>query len=95
MNEMKVSDLKDKTAVDDLTIKITEVREPQETRVGQVQQADAEDETGSCTITLWVEQVGQYSEGDNVVIKNGWCKQYQGQLQVSSGKYGTIEKTEE
>ena len=32
-----------------------------------------------------------FEEGDFVVIKNGWCKDYRGELQISSGRYGKID----
>ena len=89
---MKVSDLQDRSAVEEIVLKITDVKEPADTRVGMVQQAEAEDDSGSVTITLWNEDVGQYGIGDVVKITKGWCKVYQGQTQVSSGKFGTIEK---
>jgi len=92
--KMKISDLKDKTAVDEIELKITDVKEPTETRVGTVQQATVEDDTGSATLTLWNEQAGAYDVGDVVKITKGWCKEYQGQLQVSTGKFGAIEKLE-
>ncbi|MBD3262579.1 MAG: hypothetical protein GF334_13080 [Candidatus Altiarchaeales archaeon] len=92
---MKVVDLKDKTPVEEIILVVKEVREPTQTRVGMVQQVDAEDDSGSCTITLWNDQTGSLAAGDKVKITNGWCKEYQSQLQVSSGKFGSIEKIEE
>ncbi len=91
---MKVQDLRDRTPVEEIVLEITEVREPSDTRVGLVQQADAKDDTGTVTITLWTEDVDKYAVGDTVKITKGWCKEYQGQLQVSSGKFGSIEKVE-
>jgi ssDNA-binding replication factor A large subunit len=92
---MKVSDLRDRTPVDEIVLKITNVNEPRDTRVGQVQDAVVEDETGTATLTLWTDDVGRYGVGDTIRISNGWCKVYQGQVQVSAGKYGTIEKIKE
>jgi ssDNA-binding replication factor A large subunit len=93
--EMKIEDLKDKTPVEDIVFTIGEVKEPSETRVGLVQQASIKDETGDATLTLWNEDCGKFKEGDKVKITKGWCKVYQGQTQVSSGKFGTIEKLTE
>lgn len=89
---MKIQDLKDKTPVEDIEFTIVEVNEPAQTRVGTVQQATIEDETGSATLTLWNEDVDRFKKGDKLKIIKGWCKVYQGQTQVSSGKFGTIEK---
>jgi len=92
---MKISDLGDKTPIEEIVVKITNVNEPRDTRVGQVQQADVEDETGQAVLTLWTADVGKYAIGDTVKITNGWAKTYQDQLQISSGKYGKLEKIEE
>jgi ssDNA-binding replication factor A large subunit len=89
---MKIKELKDKSPVEEIVFKIVEIKEPNETRVGLVQQATVEDDSGQATLTLWAADVGQYGIGDTVKITKGWCKVYQGQTQVSSGKYGTLEK---
>ena len=89
---MKVSELKDKATVEELELTVTEVKEPRETRFGMVQSTIAKDDSGTVTLTLWNDQVGQYNVGDAVKLTKGWCKEYMGELQVSSGKYGTLEK---
>ena len=91
---MKATELKDRSPVDEIVLKITDVKEPTQTRVGMVQQAEGEDDSGSATITLWNDQVGQFEVGQTVRITKGWCKAYQGQFQVSSGKFGTLEKVD-
>ncbi|MFC2162314.1 hypothetical protein ACFLRF_01415 [Candidatus Altiarchaeota archaeon] len=91
---MKISDLKDKTAIEELVVRIKKVNEPRDTRVGQVQDADVEDDTGSASLTLWTNEVGRFTEGDQVKISNGWAKMYNGQLQVSAGRYGALEKVD-
>jgi ssDNA-binding replication factor A large subunit len=92
---MKVSDLKDKATVDEITLTIVEVQEPINTRYGPVQPATAKDDTGDVQLSLWNEQVGQYAAEDKIKITKGWSKTYNGTMQVSTGKFGTIEKTEE
>ncbi len=89
---MKVSDLRDRTAVDELKLTIVSLGETRDTSYGKVQSATAQDETGTVTLSLWNDQVGKFEANDVVVIKKGWCKDFRGQLQVSAGKYGTLEK---
>ncbi|MFH1404414.1 MAG: OB-fold nucleic acid binding domain-containing protein [Candidatus Altiarchaeota archaeon] len=91
---MKVSELQDRTPVDDITLEITDIEEPRDTSYGPVQNASAKDDTGDVQLTLWNEQVNQYGIGDKVKITKGWCKSYQGKLQVSAGKFGALEKLE-
>ncbi len=51
----------------------------------------ARDASGECVLSLWNHEVDLFQEGDFVVVKKGWCKEYRGDLQVSSGRYGKIE----
>ena len=89
---MKVSELKDKTPVEDLKLTIESLGDIRDTSYGQVQSTVAKDDSGSCTLSLWNDQIGQYLAGETVIIKKGWCKEFRGQMQVSTGKFGTIEK---
>jgi replication factor A1 len=89
---MKVSELRDKSPVEELKLSIVEVGETRDTSYGKVQSTTGKDESGSCTLSLWNDQIGKYGVNENVVIKKGWCKEFRGQMQVSTGKFGTIEK---
>jgi replication factor A1 len=92
---MKVNDLQDKTAVDDIELQILEISEAKQTSYGPMQNAKAQDDTGTVDISFWGDQTGKYKTGDRIRISKGWCKEYRGQLQVSAGKFGKIEKTGE
>lgn len=91
---MNVSELEDKAPVEEIVLKITDIEEPRDTQYGKVQNATGEDETGSVQVTLWRDDVGSIGIGDTVKISKGWSKKYQDQMQVSKGKYGTLEKVE-
>jgi len=96
---MLVKDLKPRMAVDELSLEIVskgEVRQFANDRgEGKVCNAAAKDETGEeISLTLWNEQCDQFNEGDKVKLSNGWASEFQGQLQVSAGKQGTLEKVE-
>lgn len=92
---MFVSDLKPNQAVDSITLEIVEIGEPKEFTnfrgTIRVANAKVKDETGQCSLTLWNDEIGKYSEGQRIRITNGWCKEYRGEIQVSSGKYGKTE----
>jgi replication factor A1 len=89
---MKVSDLRDRMPVDELKLTVMSLGETRDTSYGKVQSATAQDDTGTVTLSLWNDQVGKFAANDAVVLKNGWCKDFRGQLQVSAGKFGTIAK---
>ena len=40
---------------------------------------------------MWNEQADQVNVGDTVKISNGWVGEYQGEKQLSTGKFGKLE----
>jgi len=94
---MKVSELQDKSAVDEITLKITAKEEARDVRGGtlRVCNATGEDETGNVVVTLWNDDIDKVKEGDTVKIINGWSQMYNDKMQVSSGRKGTIEVMEQ
>ncbi len=62
------------------------------TRYGETRVANAllEDSTGQLKLTLWGDQIEKVSEGDVVEIKNGYAREWQGEIQVSVGKRGEL-----
>ncbi|NIA09935.1 MAG: hypothetical protein GWP10_09445 [Nitrospiraceae bacterium] len=97
---MKVSDLKANSNVDEIVLKIVEKKEPREItkRFGgtaRVCDLVGEDEDGNTVqITLWNDEIEKVDANDTVVIKDGWVKEWNNQLQISTGRSGRIEKAE-
>jgi len=93
---MKVNELKPKQAVPEITLEVVSKAEPREFAndrgSGKVCSAAAKDDTGEVKLSLWNEQCEQINEGDKIKIENGWCSEYQGEKQVSTGKFGKVEK---
>jgi replication factor A1 len=58
---------------------------------GRVCSAMIKDATGEIKLTLWNDDVDSVKVGDKIHIQNGWCSEYQGEKQLSSGKFGKIE----
>jgi hypothetical protein len=42
-------------------------------------------------LTLWNEQIEQVKVGDKVKISNGYVNEFQGELQLTTGKFGKLE----
>jgi replication factor A1 len=61
---------------------------------GKVCNATAKDDSGEIKLTLWNEDTDKVNAGDKIHLKNGWCSEYQGERQLSSGKFGEIEVLE-
>ena len=58
---------------------------------GKVCNAKIKDETGEVTLTLWNEQAEQVNIGDIVKISNGYVSEFKGEMQLSTGKFGSLE----
>lgn len=93
---MKAAEIKGKGPVDEIVVKIIEKEEPRDVRDGTLKlcECTAEDDSGKVTVTLWNEDIDKYSVGDTLKITKGWASEYQGNVSVSSGKFGQIEKVE-
>ena len=61
------------------------------TYTGAVAAACGRDETGIVGIVLWDSQIEKIRVGDIIRIENGWCRQRDGELVVSTGKTGKIQ----
>ena len=90
---MKVSELQDKTAVEEIILKITDKEEPRAVRGGSLQVCNltGEDDSGKVTITLWNDDIHMVKPGDTIKITKGWASIYNDVMQVSSGRFGTLE----
>ncbi len=92
---MKIVDLKvgQKADLDEATV--TDVGEIRTfVRFGRpirVATATIEDDTGKVKMSLWNEQIDQVKKGDKIKLSDGFCKEFQGEKQVTAGKQGKIE----
>lgn len=97
-DNMKISDLKANANFDELVVKIIEKQETREVirRFGgsaRVCDLVGEDEDGGrVQITLWNDEIEKIAVDEVVKIRDGWVKEWNGQLQVSTGRNGTLEK---
>jgi replication factor A1 len=93
---MNITDLQPRQGKVDVTVTISELTPPRTIAKpgfsGTVQNVVVKDDTGSITVTLWNDDAGKYQVGDKIRISNGFVSEYQGQLQLSAGKFGKIEK---
>jgi len=94
-SKMAIKDLQARQGQVDLIAEITEkgdVREFEKFgKKGRVCNAKIKDATGEMTLTLWNEQIDQVNVGNKVHIINGWVSEWQGEKQLSTGKFGQLE----
>ena len=91
---MKVKELEAKKAVDSIEVEVVEVDEPRTWSnargSGRVTSATVKDETGEVKLTLWNDDVDKVKKGDKILIENGWVSEFQGDKQLSSGRFGKL-----
>ena len=93
---MKINELRDGSRRVDIEANVIQKSETREVRskftneTFRVADATIEDETGTISLTLWNDQTEQVNVGDRVRIENGYIKSFRGELQLNSGKYGTL-----
>ena len=63
-------------------------------KTGRVCNATLKDETGTVSMTLWNDDVDKVETGDKIQISNGWVGEYQGEMQLSTGKFGQLKVLE-
>ncbi|MFT4297884.1 MAG: SOSS complex subunit B family protein [Candidatus Woesearchaeota archaeon] len=92
---MKINELQPRQGKVELQAKVIDKSEPRTFdkfgKQGQVCNAKIKDDTGEMTLSLWNEQVDQVNLGDVVKISNGYVSEYKGEMQLSTGKFGTLE----
>ena len=95
---MNVKDLRANGKVDSMELTLTDKNQPREFTSrwgssGRVCDAQGTDSIGdTVVITLWNEEIDRFAVNDRIRITNGYVKEFRGELQVSAGKYGKLEK---
>ena len=96
---MKISELMVRQGNVEVEGTIKEVAEPRIfNKFGrELKVADAilEDDSGTIKLTLWNDDAERFKAGDKVKISNGYVNEFQGEKQLTSGKYGKMEKVGE
>ncbi len=95
---MNVKDLQARQGKVDITLKVEDKEEPRSFakfgKEGRVCNCTTSDETGRIKVTLWNEQVDMINPGDTIKITNGYVSEWQGELQLSTGKFGQLDVVE-
>ena len=92
---MKINELQARQGNVEVEGVIAEVSEPREFekfgKKGRVANAQLKDESGQVKLSLWNEQIDQVKIGDRVKVSKGYVSEWQGELQLTTGKFGTLE----
>lgn len=96
---MEIKDLQPKMGKVEIVVTVKDIQEPKEFdrfgKITRVANATAFDETGSIKMSIWNDDIDKIKEGSKILIKNGYVSEWQGEMQLGTGKFGTIEVAEE
>lgn len=95
---MEIKDIKANQGNIDLVLEVVDKEDPRAFekfgKQGKVCNAKVKDGTGEIKLTLWNDDAEAVNVGDKIHLKNGWCSEYKGEKQLSTGKFGKIEVVE-
>ena len=91
---LNIADLKPRQGKVEIEVEVIEIEEAKEFskfgRNGRVANARVKDESGEIDLTLWNESIDEVSVGDKIKIENRYVNEFQGNPQLTSGKYGKL-----
>lgn len=92
---MNISNIQPNQGKIDVELEIVSIEEPREIekygKVLKLVNAIGKDETGEIKLTFWNEDVDKVKQGSKIKFANAYCSEFQGQKQLSAGKYGSME----
>jgi replication factor A1 len=92
---MKISELKPKVGGISLEFEVVEKGDTREFnkfgKSGKVCNAVVKDDSGKVKLSLWNEDCDRINVGDKVKLTEGWTGEYQGEIQLSTGRAGKLE----
>jgi len=94
---MNINQLIPKSSVDRIELTIVEKEESRGfiSKMGvkgKVCNAVAKDDVGArIGLTLWNEEIDKVNVNDRIRIMNGWVKEWNGNLEISAGRFGKLE----
>lgn len=91
---MKIKELKARMGNVNIDVEVVSVSEPREFekygKAGKVATAKVKDDSGQIDLSLWNEQCDEVQAGDKIKIANGYVSEWQSNLQLTAGKFGTL-----
>jgi len=96
---MKISELNSGQGNVEAEFVVKELEEPKTFnkfgRELRLRNAVVEDDSGTVKLTLWNDDVDKFAVGDKIKLTNGYVNEFQGEKQLTSGKFGKLEKAGE
>lgn len=91
---MQINELKAGQKSVDIEVEVSSVGEVREFqkygRRGRVATAVVKDDSGEINLTLWNEDIDKVKEGSKIKVENGYVNEFQGEPQLTAGKFGKL-----
>ncbi len=91
---MNIEELKAGQGKVDIEVEVVDISEARTFskfgKDGRVATAKVKDDSGEIDLTLWNENIDDVSVGDKIKIENGYVSEFQGNTQLTAGKFGTL-----
>jgi replication factor A1 len=95
---MKISELRAGQGSVNIEATVIEMGETREFnkygRVLKVANAMIKDDSGSIKLSLWNDDIDRVKVGNTIKITNGYVSEFQGEKQLTTGKFGKLEVSE-
>lgn len=92
---VKISELNTGQGNAEITAEVISIEAPREfEKYGKklrVANAKIKDDTGEIKLTLWNDDIEKVKEGMTLHITNGYCSEFKGEKQLTTGKFGKFE----
>ena len=92
---MKLSELKPRMGKVDIEVEIKSMEEPRTFnkfgKDGRVCNATISDGESEMKLTLWNEEIDKVKVGAKIKITNGYVNEFQGEMQLTAGRFGKLE----
>ncbi len=92
---MKISELQAGQGKIDIEVEIVSLDEPKEFEKfgnkGKVANAIVKDDSGSIKMSFWNNDIDKIQPGMTIKVTNGYCSEFKGEKQLSTGKFGSFQ----
>ncbi|MBW3021581.1 DNA-binding protein [Candidatus Woesearchaeota archaeon] len=96
---MAIADLQPRQGKVDIIVEVVSMDEVREFnkfgKTGRVCNALVKDESGEIKLTLWNDDIDKVKPGMKLHIENGYVNEWQGEKQLTTGKFGKMEVVSE
>ena len=92
---MKISELQPQQGNINVEVEVLSIEEPREFdkygKTLRVANAQVKDDSGEIKMSLWNEDIDKVKPGMKLKIENGYCSEFKGEKQFTTGKFGKFE----